>query len=399
MKNLKQLCFVCLLACLAIFAGCEKEKEVVLEVVTVGCSDIGSNTATLQGSVSYNGDADITSGFYYDLNSDMSNALVSNSTSHSTGSFTAALTGLRASSTYYYQAYAIADGKVVKGEVKSFATNVEGSSTPSVPGAPKVTTCNVSEITTTSAKCGGDVTSQGDANVTNRGVCWSTSPNPTISDSRTTNGAGTGSFTSSITNLTAYTTYYVRAYATNSIETSYGEQKIFKTNGIAGGHEYVDLGLSVKWATCNVGSSTPEDYGNYYAWGETSPKTSAYTYSDNPTTLPASADAATANWGGGWRMPTKEECEELLNNCTWQWTTLNGVNGCLVTGTNGNTIFLPAAGGRSGTGTFSVGSEGQYWSGSVIDSRYAWLLYFGSDGHGMSDQGRVYGLSVRAVCQ
>ena len=139
------------------------------------------------------------------------------------------------------------------------------------------------------------------------------------------------------------------------------------------GHEYVDLGLSVKWATCNVGATSPEDFGHYFAWGETSPK-DEYT-EDNCSTCGkqmsdiagnAQYDAATANWGGDWRMPTKAEQEELLNNCTWTWTTQNGVNGYNVKGPNGNSIFLPAAGSRKSS-LYGAGSGGGYWGSTPYD--------------------------------
>ena len=94
------------------------------------------------------------------------------------------------------------------------------------------------------------------------------------------------------------------------------------------GYGYVDLGLSVKWATCNVGADSPEDYGDYFAWGETKPKLSYteenYTYTDSPETLSSIRDAASVNMGGSWRMPT---LKELIDKCTWTWTTLNGVEG------------------------------------------------------------------------
>ncbi|GEM_PF-3664728 len=179
------------------------------------------------------------------------------------------------------------------------------------------------------------------------------------------------------------------------------------TTGSLNGHEYVDLGLpsGIKWATCNVGASTPTAYGNYYAWGETTTKetynSSTYTYSGNPTTLPSSADAATANWGSGWRMPTQTEMQELINNCTVTWTTQNGVNGHLFTGPNGNSIFLPAAGGRGDSDLSNVGSSGRYWSSSLYSyvTDGAWGLYFNSGNYFMSHDYRYFGFTVRAVCQ
>ena len=124
-------------------------------------------------------------------------------------------------------------------------------------------------------------------------------------------------------------------------------------------HEYVDLGLpsGLLWATCNVGANAPEEYGDYFAWGEIVPKDvynwstyqyydgsnlAKYTGSDGLTTLLPGDDAATTNWSNGWRMPTKEEWQELLDNTTNKWTTQNGVNGRLFTGSNGNSLFLPA---------------------------------------------------------
>ena len=185
-------------------------------------------------------------------------------------------------------------------------------------------------------------------------------------------------------------------------------------------HEYVDLGLpsGLLWATCNVGSTTPEGYGDYFAWGETTTKETyswdnykyydgsnltKYTGSDGLTTLQSSDDAATANWGSGWRMPTYDEMLELKNNCTVTWSTQNGVNGRLFTGPNGNSIFLPAAGDRfdgyDGEGD-SAGSDGYVWSSSLYTRNpyYAWYLLFYSDGYGMYEGFRYCGLSVRPVC-
>jgi len=172
------------------------------------------------------------------------------------------------------------------------------------------------------------------------------------------------------------------------------------------GHDFVDLGLpsGTLWATCNVGATNPEDFGDYFAWGETTTKTtynsSTYTYSDNPTTLPSSADAATANWGSGWRMPTYDELNELRTNCTVTWTTQSGVNGRLFTGPNGNSIFLPAAGYRLGSELDGAGSRGYYWSSSLItdSTNYARRLYFASDDYYMGNYGRCYGFTVRPVC-
>ena len=170
-------------------------------------------------------------------------------------------------------------------------------------------------------------------------------------------------------------------------------------------HEYVDLGLpsGLLWATCNVGADNPEDYGDYFAWGETQPKytytVANYTYSDNPAILPSDHDAATANWGDGWRMPTKAEFEELYNNTTVTWTQQNGVNGRLFTADNGNSLFLPAAGYRKDSSLYNAGSYGYYWSSSLIGNPfYAWNFYFYSDNYDVIYGYRYRGFTVRPVC-
>ena len=199
------------------------------------------------------------------------------------------------------------------------------------------------------------------------------------------------------------------------------------------GHEYVDLGLpsGLKWATCNVGATTPEKYGKHFAWGETEPRTiydgntykwgtatydeeyewwdletltkyntsSDYGTVDNKTVLDLADDAARANWGGAWRTPTDEEWTELRENCTWTWTTLNGVDGYEVKGANGNSIFLPAAGYRDGFYSYYAGYYGYYWSSSLRAGNPddAWGVYFGSDDVSRSSDGRCCGRSVRPV--
>ncbi len=196
------------------------------------------------------------------------------------------------------------------------------------------------------------------------------------------------------------------------------------------GAEAVDLGLpsGLKWANMNVGATSPEDYGDYFAWGETTPQSSNRYYwdsykwckgnydtltkycnnsdygyngfTDGKTVLDMDDDAARANWGGEWRMPTRSEFEELLNNTTNEWTTQNGVNGCQFTSkTNGNSIFLPAAGTRGGGELYYVGSNGFYWSSTPDYEDDAYVLRFSSDGAYWSDDylGRGFGQSVRPV--
>ena len=226
-------------------------------------------------------------------------------------------------------------------------------------------------------------------------------------------------------------------------------QKLEELKGSIGGGgttpspvEYVDLGLpsGLKWAKCNLGASKPSDYGDYYAWGETEPKKkytlatykwmqagqsewqyiTKYTFADgqtegiwydssgafigdNKTVLDAADDAATANLGSPWRMPTEVDIKELRDNCTWTRTTQDGVSGYQVDGPNGNAIFLPAAGYYKGTMRYERGS-GYYWSSSLdtdlsffARSYYACGLYFNSGGHIGYNSFREYGYSVRPV--
>lgn len=178
-------------------------------------------------------------------------------------------------------------------------------------------------------------------------------------------------------------------------------------SGVINGHKWVDLGLSVKWATCNVGAKKPEEYGYYFAWGETLPK-STYTEENCKTygqelgdiSGKLAYDAARAFWGGSWRIPTKEEMQELLNNCTSEWTTVNGVNGRKYTSKiNGNSIFLPAAGNRYGSSLNLAGYNGEYWSSTPNESitYYACYLDFYSGDFILGWLKRGLGFSVRPV--
>lgn len=185
-------------------------------------------------------------------------------------------------------------------------------------------------------------------------------------------------------------------------------EEVVTGRGTINGHEWVDLGLSVKWATCNVGANAPHEYGNYYAWGETSTKSeyntdNSRTYGKNMSDISGNAayDAARANWGGSWRMPTEAEMEELMNRCTWKWTTLSGVNVYSVTGPNGNIIFLPAAGYCYGSSRYNVGEGGYYWSSTPYESNtyYAYNLYFRRGSHLVIWSDRNNGRTVRPVSE
>ena len=213
----------------------------------------------------------------------------------------------------------------------------------------------------------------------------------------------------------------MRAYAINGSGVGYGSDVVFTTLE----HAYVDLGLpsGTLWATCNVGANVPEAHGDYFAWGETQPKTTynwgTYRYcngnydqltkycnnsefgyngfTDNLTTLLPEDDAATVNWGEEWRMPTKEQWQELFQTTTNIWTTPNGM---LFTASNGNSLFLPGAGYLWDNEQGFVGNCGEYWSNSLYFSRprEAWWFFCDSGGCGLDNDGyRDGGLSVRPV--
>lgn len=217
-------------------------------------------------------------------------------------------------------------------------------------------------------------------------------------------------------------------------------------SGSEQGHNYVDLGLSVKWATCNVGDTTPEGYGKCLAWGETEPKLSYYSntykwmykykdkivkidtvkmdttwtwksdttlvkyctlaaygqnnFTDDKSVLDPEDDAATVLWGGKWRMPTDDEWTELREKCTWKWRTVNGIQGYMVKSKiNDNSIFLPAAGFRGKDDEYGRDKDGYYWSSSLRTEKpsYAWGVHFNSDHALRGSAPRYYGRSIRAV--
>lgn len=331
------------------------------------------------------------------------------------------LAGLTANTTYNYY-YEFHNGfNSMRTALKTFKT--EGGSGPANI-LPTVVTGEVTEITTSSAKGSGEVTNDGGAEVTESGICWSINENPTLNDNHVAAGTGTGAFTAMMNGLEVGTTYHVRAYATNEVGTAYGLDREFTTLEECD-CDYVDLGLpsGTLWATCNVGANSPEEYGDYFAWGETEPKAlyswSNYKYctgldftmtkycniplfgnngfTDNLTTLEPVDDAATVNWGDEWRTPTYDEWVELYDYCVSVWTIRNNVKGLLFTAPNGNTIFLPAAGYRRDER--DTQDRGYYWSNQLHPDyqNTARQFYFCSEYHEMNYYERFCGQTVRPV--
>lgn len=258
------------------------------------------------------------------------------------------------------------------------------------------------------------------------GICYSDeNAMPTYNDLKKELGNTMQDYSFTIMNVASGTTYYYRTYvkllddvyysAVNSI-TIMGEKPQDK---IINGHKFVDLGLpsGLLWAKTNVGATSSVANGDYFAWGETNPKstytwdtykwgsnTSKYNFLDGKTTLDAEDDAATVNWGAPCRMPDSSDFQELYNKCDWSWkSNYIGVNGYLVTGPNGRTIFLPASGDRSYGALNGHGSFGNYWSRSLHSDNaycahylafYSGYIYPLDGGHNRND-----GYTVRPVAE
>lgn len=224
------------------------------------------------------------------------------------------------------------------------------------------------------------------------------------------------------TGLDSDCTYYAKAFVVcaNNVE-EYGDVISFRTleDPAYPHYDYVDLGISVKWATCNVGASAPEESGNFYSFGESETKNeySIDNYSHHSTSsykdqygnsilkysfTESSFDICKQLWGNSWRLPTHKEIKELSEKCQWRWTSLNGVNGYEVKGSNGNSIFLPAAGYYDDEELEQVGIEGCYLSSTYplnINPLYGWFnaLSFDKESRNTGTRCCWDGYTVRAV--
>lgn len=394
-------CVAIILGIIACVSGCVRNGE--MQVITSNVTDITPTTAICGGNVVEDGGSEIIArGVCW--NTSPSPEIDDNHTidGKGLGEFISNVTDLTPNTTYYLRSFAVNGNGIVYGEDRMFITENEIA-------LPVVVTCPVLLITQTTAICGGNVVDDNGSEVISRGVCWSTEQNPMLNDNYDKKDKGLGEFTCNIDGLNPSTTYYVRAYATNIGGTSYGEQMCFTT--IESEYEYVDLGLpsGLKWATCNVGADVPEDYGDYFAWGEVEPKS---TYIDSNSASYGviigdisgnpQYDAVTANWGGNWRMPMRIEYMELEKECTWILETLNGIDGYKVIGSNGNYIFLPNAGFRIGTSFNNVGTFGYYWSSTpylLNNSILAYNIIFSSGDHGVRYGTRYNGQSIRPVLE
>ena len=291
---------------------------------------------------------------------------------------------------YHYKAFANSGGTYRVGDVKSFTTK-------DIP----VLTKEATDITYDTAVLWGYADLSEVRSAAQIGILVSTSDNPSEENGTKFFGVkldNNDNYCVKVSNLTHNTRYYYKAFVNVGNTYRDGAVKSFTTEPFM--FEAVDLGLSVKWANANVGATTPEDYGEYYAWGETETKeyyltnykwsndsfksftkyntNGNYGIVDNKIVLDIEDDVANVKLGGKWRMPTNDELMELQTQCIWTWTMHNGVRGCLVTGKNGNNIFLPAAGYRHSNSHINAGISGDYWSSTLkTDSpESAWCLNF-----------------------
>lgn len=398
--------------------------------VTVEAKNVSAISAVLAGKANLGSTvaSDLKVGFQY---SKSAGILPSNSTTieatdaDASYNYIAAITGLEPATTYYFRSFVRQNGQDTYGETKEFTTKDVAS---------LLETRDASDIEAAKATLNAklDLTDVQYEKVS-YGFLWGTSESALNTDYKCTE-ISDNAISAVLTNLSHKTQYWYKAYVKLGSQTFYGEVKTFTTVGysytaVAG--EAVDLGLSVKWSSTNLGATSPSDYGDYFAWGETSPKdnyswstyelcngsSSTLTKYNNNSSDGAvdnksefkdygyEDDAARQALGGKWRVPTDAEWTELRTKCTWTWTTNyngTGVKGRIVTAPNGKSIFLPAAGYRYGTLLHNAGSGGYFWSSSLYTDfpYYAWYVYFYSDDVLRSYYDRRFiGLSVRPVSE
>ncbi len=312
-------------------------------LTTAAATSVQYNTATTGGNISSSGGSTVTArGICYNTapNPTIANSIVTSGSG--TGTFTANMTGLIPNTTYYVRAYATNAVGTAYGNEVNFTT------IPAV--VPTLTTTNVSSFDGSSAISGGDISSSGGYSVTARGVCWSTNPNPTIADSITLNGTGTGVFTSTITGLTPNTSYYLRAYATNSVGTAYGNEIIFTTL-------VCDVPTLTTASMSAIGGLTAKCGGDISSSGNCSPARGVC-WSTNPN--PTIADNVTTDGTG------------------------TGSNISILTGLTPHTVYYVRAYATNLIGT-SYGNEISFNSGYTFGETYAGGLVFYNDGaeHGL----------------
>lgn len=445
---------------IAVFVSCEKEgvktasTVATPKVTTLNVSDIGMASATFSGQVVLPEELgiDFELGFEVSLSQTFEETLTTRykaSAYNKNMIFSVLADGtLMTNRTLYVRAYMINRMCFYDGEILTFKTRT-----------PMVTSGAVSDTVRKTSVAITNIADIDDIKLSDiiLGICWSdTKIEPTIEDSTvTTNQIGVdGKYEISLTGLKYGKTYNYRAYIKTGSDIYYGELKdFFRGAPDTNGKIFVDMGLpsGILWATCNVGADSPDGYGDYFAWGETETKTifdwngykhcicissdsgNAYYpiikycdkwrlgyqgFTDGKTLLESEDDAASVNWGGDWRMPTREEFGELCNPsyCLWIWydsgnTEFKGVPGYKVVskepGYESNYIFFPATGYKSYSTLIDFGEFGDYWSSSLYSENIenfgpncAFVLRFGANYYDeLPGDYRALGRKVRPVCQ
>jgi len=393
---------------------------VLLATVTTDAIDVGTVTissAVAGGNVTDDGGGNVTAkGVCWSTS--QSPTLDDDFTDEGpgTGSFTSNLTGLADGTTYYVRAYATNSAGTAYGNEVSFTTDEIVLAT--------LTTANASAITSFTAMSGGNVTSNGGGTITARGICWSTTAEPTISDNTIPGGTGTGSFTSELSGLDASTTYYVRAYATNSAGTAYGSQVSFTTTESLSdidGNEYatVEIGSQVWMAeplatsSYSDGTAIPLVTSNTEWSNLTSP---GYCFYNNDEATYGATYGALYNWYAvnagnlcpdGWHVPTTDDWSILISNIggadqagklkeagTVHWNSPN-------TGATNETGFTALPGGYrlSNGGYVNMGAWGHWWLPVQVDEDLAWYMYLSYDNTNitLTQFNKKIGLSIRCI--
>jgi uncharacterized protein (TIGR02145 family) len=415
---------------LVLFAtSCKTDEEVSTvvypKVTTISANATSPTSASCEGKVTSDGGASVTArGACWSTSNTPTVSDNRTIDGTGTGNFTSTLANLVADNTYYVRAYATNSAGTGYGNALSFITTSVN--------LPMLTTSSVTAITQTTAVCGGSISSDGGSDVTQRGVCWSTSQNPTLTDNHTNDGSGIGVFASNLTGLSVNTNYYVRVYAINNIGTAYGNQQIFATltgsttcgesitithvaSAVAPVDKTVTYGTvtnipgehSKCWITSNLGAdhqatavddTTEASAGWYWQFNrkqgykhDGSTLTPAWTItsiSEDSDWISAN-DPCTLELGNGWRLPTNTEWTNVA--ASGSWTTWSGP------WNSGLKLYAAGCLGYSNGSLGGRGSFGYFWSSVQHGATTGWDLSFGSSYIGMSNGEKVYGLSVRCI--
>lgn len=399
----KFLTSILLLALGSVIYSCDDKDDYainrtpIISSVQTGNAEVTAVSATVQGVVEGlkgQSSAAYSVGIYYStLQDPKANGTLVQGSVDEEGRITATISGLQTNTTYYYCSFVTLQKQVTYyGEVKSFTTT-----------SAKVTSKDAVAVTAATATLGAELTGiDGVKGTLECGVRLGV-----VSDKEELKEKGFN-VSGSIANTTfdivkkgllPNTTYYYLPYLNLGSGYVYGDVKTFTTGKIEE-PVYVDLGLSVLWATCNVGAEQAEDLGGLYGWGEQTGLLTSMEMGDygSATDIYASAEDVATIHGLG-RLPSEAEIKELVNVCKREWVTLNGVSGCKFTAANGNSIFLPAAGYREGTEVSDEQLGGYYWTGSINkgNNGFGKTLYFNNASAGSETALRYQALSIRPV--